>query len=355
MAPCDAIERQLNRSFDHPTDEALDDLSVEVAYQLPIEHFAGVKLLLAVSGGADSVAMLHLLKAIWSYRSLASPQFLPQHLAVAHFNHGLRGADSDGDQEFVEQLSQSLSLECYSERAGAAARGRDEESLRDLRYRFLQQTAERVGARYVMVAHHRDDNLETFLHHLFRGTGLQGLAGMRRHRPLGSDVVLYRPLLEVSPAKLSTWLTARSMAWREDASNQVTNYQRNWLRHSLLPQVLQRYPGAADALERTIEQQIAVLQTLQPLADRWIDEHVCFEPKAVMIKRDALDLALLGLVVKQLWDRQAWPRQSLTQSHLHQLWHQIQRNENLDNAAFHLPGKLHVSCIDEYTLRIAED
>ncbi len=358
MAPCEANERLLNRPFHHPTDEALDALSVEVGDRLPIEHFGGVKLLLAVSGGADSVAMLHLLMKIWSQRSQQSPQWSPKYLAVAHFNHGLRGEDSDGDEAFVEQLCRSLSLECYSERASSqtssAGMDRDEESLRRLRYGFLQRTAERIGARYVMVAHHRDDNLETFLHHLFRGSGLQGLSGMRQHRPLGSDVVLYRPLLQLPQAKLRSWLTDRTLAWREDASNQATNYQRNWIRQSLMPQVLQRYPGAADALERTIDQQFAILQTMQPLADRWIEDHVSFETKAIAIKCGSLDLSLLGLIVKQLWDRQAWSRQSLTQSHLHQLWLLIQRDGHLENTAFHLPGKLHVSYINEHTLRIAE-
>lgn len=352
MAPYDAIERPLNCSDEHQTDSVADDLISELESRLPIEHFKGVRLLLAVSGGADSVAMLHLLTAIW----IRCPQLKPEHLAVAHFNHGLRGAESDGDERFVMRLSKSLSLECYSKRASLESKQRDEASLRSLRYRYLQQTAERLGARYVLVAHHRDDNIETFLHHLFRGSGLQGLTGMRRHRPLGSDVVLYRPLLEVPQSRLRAWLSQRSLGWREDASNQSTNYQRNWIRHSMMPQILERYASASDSIQRTIDQQLAILHSLQPLADRWIEDHVRFEPQAIIMDRSPLDLSLLGLVISQLWDRQGWSRQSLTQAHLHQLWQRLQlepESKPVDIAAFHLPGQLHVTSVGINGLRIS--
>ncbi len=319
--------------------------------RLPIDRFIGVRVLLAISGGADSTAMLRLVHQAWSEQ----PDLSVNHLSVAHFNHALRGVESDHDESFVISLSQSLGLACHSQRVAHEQPARDEQSLRTERYRFLQQTAERIGARYVMVAHHRDDNIETFVHNLLRGSGLAGLSGMRPNRELGPDVVLYRPLLDVPQAALRQWLTTRGYQWREDQSNQSTHYRRNWIRHTLLPLLQAQYPQSAESIERTIEQQVDVLFTLQRLAHQWIETQVRFTAGSVSIDRAPLDRSLIGLVVREVWDRQSWPRQALSQPHLHQLWQAIQpASSDLVTASlsFHLPGRLRVQSTAGQSLTI---
>ena len=203
-------------------------------------------VLAAVSGGADSVALVRALRA-----SAADPA----RLVVGHFNHRLRAAESDGDQAFVEQLCQRLGVECLVGRVEAAtsdaAATATESNLRSERYAFLQQAAQQVGARYLATAHTRDDQAETVLHHVLRGTGLAGLAGMPRWRSLGEAVTLVRPLLDVSRAEVLDFLTALGQPFREDASNAERRFTRNRLRHDLLPQLERDYGGGvADSLLR---------------------------------------------------------------------------------------------------------
>ena len=182
-------------------------------------------LLVAVSGGADSVALLRGLAAI---RQPGAGR-----LVVAHFNHRLRGEAADADERFVVELAERLGLAHEVGRAEALLSA--EEDARRLRYEFLQAAAERVGARYLVTAHTADDQAETILHRILRGTGIAGLSGMRRARPLANDIALLRPLLTFRRAELRQYLADIGQSFREDASNADPRYTRNRLRNELLP------------------------------------------------------------------------------------------------------------------------
>jgi tRNA(Ile)-lysidine synthase len=221
-------------------------------------------LVVGVSGGADSVALLHVLldlneKFGWGLR-----------LHVAHLNHQLRGTEAEKDAAFVLALSDSLSLPCTIESrdvaaiAGAEGIGVEEIGRRE-RYAFFERVCLQTGAKTVAVGHHADDRAETILHRILRGTGLRGLAGMPRSRPLSpdSDIRLIRPLLVVQRQAIRTYLSDSGITFREDRSNASHEPVRNRLRNIIIPQIESAVnPQVRDALVRLGEQA------------RWVDDFV---------------------------------------------------------------------------------
>ena len=206
----------------------------------------GDSVLVAVSGGADSTALLHILAGL-------APG-LGVNLAVAHLNHQLRGEESDEDQRFVEQLAASLGLPFYSKREDVRAFGKDhrlnlEESSRRLRYGFLFDTAARHGATKIATAHHADDNAELFLMNLFRGSGSKGLKtmGTRGH---GGRVI--RPFVDITRQDILAYLEDHNLPFRVDRSNEDRTFLRNRIRHGLLPLLETSYQrGASRIINRT--------------------------------------------------------------------------------------------------------
>jgi tRNA(Ile)-lysidine synthase len=191
-----------------------------------------VTVLAAVSGGADSVALLLGLSQLRA----ASPG----RLVAAHFNHRLRGSESEQDQAFVEELSREVGVECIVGAAAAdlaAAHGGQglEGAARQVRYEFLARAADQCGARYVATAHTADDQAETILHHILRGTGLAGLAGIPRTRPLTPAATLIRPLLAVTRQEVLDYLQQLGKTYRDDSTNRLTDLTRNRIRLELLP------------------------------------------------------------------------------------------------------------------------
>ena len=178
-------------------------LEPKLARVWPPADWADVTVLVAVSGGGDSVALLRAMAAL---RAAGEGR-----IAVAHLNHQLRSG-SDEDERFVVELSHRLGVPCEVERIAvarlAAASGDGvEAAARKARYRFLEQAASRLGARFVATAHTADDQAETILHRIVRGTGVRGLAGMARVRRLG-HATLIRPLLGVRGNELRAYLDA---------------------------------------------------------------------------------------------------------------------------------------------------
>ena len=203
----------------------------------------GSTLVVALSGGADSVALADALATLRRRRGFR--------LVAAHLDHGLRPG-SAADAEFCAGLCRNLDMPLRSAVADVRARaarerGGLEQAARRERYAFLRRVRDEEGAAAIAVAHTRDDQAETLLLRLLRGAGATGLAGMR---PRAGDVL--RPLLGVSREDVLVHLRERGLAWREDASNADTTHRRNRVRHELLPYLEERFnPGIRATLART--------------------------------------------------------------------------------------------------------
>jgi tRNA(Ile)-lysidine synthase len=210
----------------------------------------GSRALVAVSGGPDSVCLAHFLAQMARRKGLT--------LELFHVHHGLRGRDADRDAASVEALGRALGVPARIVRAPvkalAKARGLGlEEAGRKERYRLLAARA-RLG-RFAAVAtgHHLDDQAETVLLHLLRGTSLEGLGGIAPKRPLAPGVELIRPLLPLTRAEVILYLELHGLSWREDRSNKDKAFARNWVRAEVLPLLESRAPGVKERLSLIAE------------------------------------------------------------------------------------------------------
>jgi tRNA(Ile)-lysidine synthase len=259
----------------------------------------GDAIVVAVSGGADSTALLHVLWRLrepWNLR-----------LTAAHFDHGLRGDASRRDAEAVASLCRGLGVALATGRAGPLHGPSLEAAARRARYAFLARVALGQGASKVAVAHHRDDQAETVLLRLLRGAGAEGLAGMRPVRPLASGVTLVRPLLAVGGEEVRAHCAAHGLPVREDETNRDLRFARNRIRHVLLPLLEREYqPGCRDALARAAR--------LLADDDEWLVRQAA-EAFARLRRGAALDAAGLAALpaavarrVIRLWWREACGR-----------------------------------------------
>jgi len=209
-------------------------------------------VVIAVSGGGDSMAMLHMLRSL---NELAGWQLK---LHVAHLNHQLRANEADEDAAFVQAACDALSIPCTIQERDIATRAKSEgvgieELSRRERYAFFERVCLQVGSKIVAVAHNADDNAETILHRILRGTGLRGLAGIPCSREINpqSDVMIVRPLLSHSRKQLREYLTDQGVAYREDRTNQSNEATRNRIRNKILPLLSAEVnPQVHDALTR---------------------------------------------------------------------------------------------------------
>jgi tRNA(Ile)-lysidine synthase len=223
---------------------------------------AGSRVLAAVSGGSDSVALLRLLLDL-------APGGGFTVAGVGHVNHGLRGASSDRDEGFCRRLASGLGLPFESARRDVSALARSnrtsiEAAAREARYEALADMAGRLGADLIATGHTRDDQAETFLLRLLRGAGAAGLSGIRPRRD-----ALVRPLLTARRQELRQYLVSIGQPFREDASNRDTAIPRNWVRHRLLPLLALRLNG--DIVE-VLARQASVLGDENGLLDQVSDE-----------------------------------------------------------------------------------
>ena len=210
------------------------------------------RVVAAVSGGADSMALLVALARI-----RAVDGSWPE-VAVAHLDHALRGEASREDAEFVAEAARRLGLEAVVERADVAAeasrRRRNVEAVaRDLRYAFLERAARQLGASAVATGHTASDQAETVLMRLARGAGPDGLAGIAPVRSLGESVRLVRPLLGVTREEALAYCAERGIGYRVDATNEDLDLTRAFVRAEILPRLERVAPGAATSLARAAE------------------------------------------------------------------------------------------------------
>ena len=237
---------------------------------------AAAPVILMVSGGADSMALLHMTatEPIDLGDGAGLTRVAQERLHVLHVNHLLRGADADADQHFVQATCDSLGIPCTVLRVDVAklAQERDgnvEEIGRRVRYDAARELAQKLCAEQrvsrqkakILTAHTADDRAETFMMNVMRGSGMSGLASIPRHRGL-----IYRPLLDYTHDQLKDWLKARGLYWHEDATNTDTHYLRAYMRHNVLPLLKARNP--------------LLVQTVCKIADLMTDEDDYLETKA---------------------------------------------------------------------------
>lgn len=223
----------------------------------------GHRLLLAVSGGADSMAMLRALHL------LARQKHWRLDLHVAHVNHNLRH-DAEADQRFVIQAAGALGLPVTCESLDAQSRtGNTEAWARTMRYAFLEKQARRIAADAVAVAHHADDQMETLIMRLIRGASPAGLSGMRWRRRMGvAGPVLIRPMLAVDRSRAVAFLTDLNQPWREDATNADLSRWRARLRAEVLPVLRELRPSASHKAVQTTDDLAEVAIGLRRAARR---------------------------------------------------------------------------------------
>lgn len=202
----------------------------------------GSRVLCAVSGGADSLCLLEALYRLRERQGIT--------LLCAHYNHHLRGGESDRDENFVRELVQTRfpGVELFLGGGDVAAKARElgtglEETARQMRYTFLEETARLAGADRIATAHTANDNAETVLLHLARGTGLQGLTGIA---PVRGELI--RPLLTTTREEVEEFLRAEGISWVEDSTNDDLNFSRNRVRHVIVPELEKLYHGFARRL-----------------------------------------------------------------------------------------------------------
>ena len=288
----------------------------------------GDGVLVGLSGGADSVGLLLVL---WKLRETFQIS-----LRALHVHHGLRGAEADRDAAFSRMLCERLEIPFYEFRIDAAKEALDrkcsvEEAGRLARYRLYEETAlawekemypdltsenagrkEAAAARvHIATAHHADDNAETVLFNLFRGSGLTGLSGIA---PVRGRII--RPLLWAQRSEIQAWLLQQGQDWVEDSTNRESEYSRNWLRNELLPAVEERLNVQAvrhiDQAGRRIRQADAYLEEV---AEEWLQKHA---PDG---KADAGALAeqaeiVQGYIVRRLFLKSKMPLRDVTETHV---------------------------------------
>lgn len=300
------------------------ELEQRLAAAWPEEAWRDVHVLLAVSGGADSVALLRAMVALKSRCGGVGQIF------VAHLNHGLRGAHADADAAWVDWLCGQLGVKCEVERADVAALADQqgdgwEAAARNARYDFLIRTAKRLGARFVATAHNSDDQVETVLHRILRGTGLTGLAGIPMTRAFSPIVVLVRPLLGVRHAEIVAYLTSLGQEFRCDASNEDRRITRNRLRHDLLPQLRELFNSDVDgALARLSLQAGEAQQVIETFAEKLAQNCVAVDsdrgsPGDRPAKRLRIECGHLSgkpaIVIREVckgaWRQAHWPLQAM--------------------------------------------
>jgi tRNA(Ile)-lysidine synthase len=257
-------------------------LPSRVAIAISLHHVfePGERVVVAVSGGPDSLALLSILREILPA--------VPLHLTVAHFDHGWR-AGSEGDRDFVASMATTWGYAFYTARA-ADDMPHTESAARTARYAFLRETAVNTNSTAIALGHTQDDQVETLLLHLLRGSGSRGLGAMRRR-----DADLARPLLDISRKDIEAYLSRLHLVPRRDPSNDDPRFTRNRLRQQVLPAIDTFDPAARELLARTAD--------ILSEEDRFLDDAIAQLPADLARDRVAfarLPPALQRRVIRRL-------------------------------------------------------
>lgn len=278
-------------------------------------------MLLAVSGGADSMAMLH---------AVVLEKASSDRICVAHLNHGLRGEASDADQQLVEEYCEKLKVPCIVKKLSAADWRWDEEgriiameaTARTLRYEWLFAQAAQHQYETLLTAHHANDQAETLLHNLLRGTGFKGLRGIAGRKRVSEKLLLLRPLLSITRTEIQAYLEKHQIPYRVDASNNDTEYTRNFIRQHVMPLLYEVNSSTVEHLSRVSSIVRQFQRDTSRRAKRLLLRLEKPRSGSVVIldaKLGQVPLFLFVEVMQQLAKREGWPTGRLTQSHYKRL------------------------------------
>lgn len=284
----------------------------------------------AVSGGADSVALLRALMDCGAK------------VVVGHVNHQLRGAESDEDERFVVDLANRLGVPVRTVRRDVAALGGNlEATARRVRYEWLANLAAEVGATWVATGHTADDQAETVLHRIIRGTGLQGLRGVAVVRQSPTATVV-RPLLAVTRSEVMEYLSSLGQLFRTDSTNADTTFTRNRIRAELLPLLRTFNPAVVDVLNRLSVQAAEMVQFFDAQALALLE--TCQRPSAgetIVLAAEPIQAAhpvLVKAMFRLLWDLAALPSRGMTADH----WNRLLAVARDEHPAADFPNGVHV-------------
>jgi len=314
------------------------------------------RLLVAVSGGPDSLCLLHVLAGL--------REELDLDLHVAHLDHQLRGTESEADADYVRQVATQLGLPLTVESRDVQAyrakrRISLEEAAREVRYAFLAETAESTGAQAVAVGHTRDDNVETILMHIIRGTGTRGLRGLLPLNDLcttSGSLRVVRPLLETSRQETAAYCTEHRLSPRTDQTNQSLYPFRNRVRLELLPLLRKYNPQIEEALSRSARMAGEELAWLDEAAERIWGEVAWKEGELVVLRKQpllALARAMKRHILRRAIGEFVGDLKDIEARHIDELLDGI---ESPSGSTFQLPaGLIFVVESDRYLLGLDTD
>jgi tRNA(Ile)-lysidine synthase len=288
-------------------------------------HFPkNISLLIAVSGGPDSVALTHLMLA------LREPLQLKE-LGIVHVNHQLRGTGSDEDERFVRDLARQLNVPIYCKRLTGKEIDQPgiEQWAREERYNFLHKTKQNEQFDYIATGHTADDQAETVIMRLMRGTGIRGLRGILPKR----DDSVIRPLLSTRRFQLIDWLKKNNYLYRIDPSNEDTTLTRNWVRHEIVPRLQNREGSVVEHLCTSADHLQKTYDVVGDAINKWIDRFVFISSEyRFLIKKEGFRepaIAMEGL-------RYIFSVFHIPVSAMH--IHAVLKNKNRNSGTFLLPG-----------------
>ncbi len=289
----------------------------------------GGALVVGLSGGADSIALLDILSRLQGYNL---------HLIATHLNHCLRGAESDADQEFCRLLAGQYAIPFEVRRIDIKKMAEDqrlnlEDAGRRARIAFFDEIRAKYGAAAVALAHHADDQAETLLMRLLRGSGMTGLSGMAYRNDRG----YIRPLLDITRVEIEQYLRSYGIEWREDASNSDTVYLRNRIRHQLLPLLEEYNPAIRAGLAATASIIRGDEVLLRELTEQTFAASCRIRDNSVegsVVQLRALNPALRRRVLRYAFSRSAGSLERVTQRHIDALFEMIDSSRPNSRLAF---------------------
>ncbi|XKG86863.1 tRNA lysidine(34) synthetase TilS [Sutcliffiella horikoshii] len=317
---------------------------------------SGSTVVVGVSGGADSMGLLHYLDSIREAKHLK--------LVIAHVDHMFRGAESKADMTFVKEQCEQRDLLCEAKQINVSAYQKEKKlsvqvAARECRYAFYEKVMKKYRADVLALGHHADDQVETILMRLGRGSSMAGYAGILPRRTFGGGVIV-RPLLLVTKSEILEYLTAEHVPFRHDPSNDKDAYRRNRLRHHILPVLKEEFPGLHERFQAFSEQVQESEQYIEALMEKeWIDiiiskakDRVVLDRKPLLFMAKPLQRRGIQLILNYLYNNEIPP--SLSSIHIDNLLSLLESEH--PSGRLHFPHGLQViKSYNECTLTFNKD